>query len=165
MLSWLIPSIIGSAALAWAIIQHFHPRILCRLHYIVTDVSLDHHLTFGMVCGGGVDGGHHEMEIHDDLVGKCIEIRSIGNVSAKGILVHIRLKYPVSYWKIETDESHGEPYGTTGEFNLKMDNLNPTDVLRVLVYCLKEQVQCNEEILEEHRISLQEGKAKLVRKW
>lgn len=164
MLSWLIPSIVALGALAWGVYQHFRPRILCKLKYMIDDISKDHYLTFGMASASH-EGEVVELTRYADLEGKRIEVRSMGNIAARGILIHIQLRYPIAYWKIETDEHHGEPYGQTGEFNVKVDTLNPTDVLRVLVYFDKEDVKAGENILVEHRVTLNEGKAKQVKHW
>ena len=137
---------------------------MCKLQYTIKDITKDNHLVIG-IAGANDNGETISYEKHADLVGKVIEMHSLGNLAARGILVHLRLKYPVTYSKICTDEAHGKPYGESSEFNLKVDNLNPTDVLRVLIYCRKDHVQPGEDILQEHRVTLSEGKAKKVDRW
>ena len=158
---------IAILTLAWAVYQHFHPRILCKVHYQIGDVQEDNHpakLTIGDLKGV-YDGSSVSPQRYVNLVGKVIEIRSVGNIAARGILVHIKLKYPIYSWKIETDEKSGKPYGEDGEFNIKVECLNPTDVLRVLVFCDKAEQQDELGILIEHRITLNEGKARQVKHW
>lgn len=164
MISW-----IGFAlSFAFAVYQHFHPRILSKLYYRIEDIKEDNHPIPLSICDvGDLYGGSGRVnQRHINLIGKAIKLKSSGNIAARGILIHVRLKYPIYRCHVATDEHHGEPYGKyeNGELNLKVECLNPTDVLRVLVYCDAEKVQDGENIMLEHRVTLNEGKAKRIRR-
>jgi len=75
------------------------------------------------------------------------------------------LKYPIYETIIEADEKCEPSHGEEGEFNLRIQNLNPTDVVRVVLLCDKSLVQNEKDILVEHRVSLNQGKAERVSHW
>ena len=167
MLSWLIPSSIAVLAMLLNGYQYFHPRILCKVRYLIKDQRREN-VPCPISLADCVDVTDHSIEVHQrfvNLVGKIIEVKSLGNVAARGILVHVKLKHRIYEWEVAKDEQTSLPYGQfeEGEFNIKVDCLNPADELRILLWCDAEAVG-DDDILAEHRVTLNEGKAKLARK-
>ncbi len=167
MLAWLIPSVFAGGALFWAIFQHYNPRKLCRLHYMLTSISEDKvPMPLTIADAAGIyDGTGRVNQRYIDLIGKVVEIRSTGNTAAEGILVHMRMKCPIYNVRIETDETFNKPEPAGNEINFKLETLNPEDKLRVIILCDKQHANDDTDILEEHRVTMKEGIARLTRKW
>jgi len=161
MLAWLVPSIAALFGIGWAMFEHFHPRLKCDISVKVQDCKINDKIVWGF-AGSDIDGNFVSHEVRDDFVGKVIEVASTGNTAVKGLLVHVRLKYPIRHWCIHTDEQYAEPYGLPDDFNVKIHSLNPKDVVRVLVYCNKASVIEGEELLEDCRVSHNDGCAKML---
>jgi len=167
MLAWIVPSTVALIGFAWAVYERINPRVLCKVRYMISATHMNHqfaNVTLADV-GGLYDGSGTTEQKYVDLVGIVFELRSSGNHAASGILIHARLKHSIYRTIIQTDEEYGSPYGEEGEFNLRIPNLNPTDVIRVTLLCDKSSVMNGEDILVEHRVSLNQGKAELVNHW
>jgi hypothetical protein len=117
MLTWLVPSIVALFAVAWAMYEYSYPRVKCNLAVHVDNCEIKDHLVWG-VAGSDYDGSFFSHEEREDIVGKVIEVTSTGNTAVKGLLVHIRLKYPIKHWTIHTDEQYDDPYGLPDDFNV-----------------------------------------------
>lgn len=166
MLSWLIPSVIALAALGWAIYQYSHPRTKCMLHYTIENVNNQCLRRVVGMTEPDSEGKCRNKYEETPLLGKVIELRSLGNVAANGILINVRFNYPIKHWNVDTYEAYDEPYfNSKWELSFSVDTLNPANSIQLFVFCKAESVKQGEEVLLEHSVTLSEGVAQKVDKW
>lgn len=136
MLAWIVPSCIALAALGWAMYERYRPRAIAKVKYRVSDTEEKNEITFAAMFQG-TDGESKYYESRKDLIGKIVEVRSFGNIAAESVLVHLAFIEPFYAKKIETDERY-EVYGSESEINVKIERLNPQDVVRVIALFYKD---------------------------
>jgi len=160
MLGWIVAGL----TLLWSIYQHFHPRVLQRAEYSVSLSKKRYHLV-GIEYKSALED-HAALERRANLTGVELSIRSTGGRAITGLLVHMRLSRKIEHQEICTDEEYRINKGKgTEEIQVKVPNLNPTDVVTVTVYGIEERGnESIEDILVNYRVTLSEGIAKRVNK-
>ncbi|HYQ86137.1 MAG TPA: hypothetical protein VES59_02735 [Bacteroidota bacterium] len=134
--------IIGALGFTFGVYKHFSSRKVAKITYEVTELG-DFPLPDEFLAGL-------------DKAPIMIMIKNNGNRMARSVLLHLKTRSLIKEFLIATDEKWEEHHGDY-ELTLRVPQLNPSDAVKVSLFCNQNDV--HRKLLTDLRVTHSEGVA------